>query len=120
MSTPITATAILSAYVAGGAGFLGTSPLYSSSLSNTNGAPPGSAVLATGFNSIPVPSTAAGVVIVPPSGSTTTLTIKGLTGDTGLPIAPSAPFYWNFTAAGAQATIGILAGAAVTVTLIWV
>lgn len=48
--------------------------------------------LISGANTInatncPAIATAAGVFIVPPAGNGTTLTLKGVTGDTGIPIA---------------------------------
>jgi hypothetical protein len=119
VSTPITVTAVQSLYVAGGPGFTGTSPFYSAQNSNTAGVAPGSAVLATGFNSIPIPAAAEGVDIIPPSGNTATLTLKGLTGDTGQGLSATQITRLWFTAAGAQANLGITAGAAVTLTLGW-
>jgi len=118
----LTVTATVTATIAGAAGggsFLGTGAAYVQSLVNTTGVAQGIAALALGFNSIAVPSTALGVLIVPPAGNSVTLQLKGVTGDTGFALAPAAATYLPFSAAGAVATIGITAGAAVTVTLIW-
>lgn len=42
--------------------------------------------LTSGYNSVTVPSGATGVVIQPPFGNTVQLTLKGATGDTGIPM----------------------------------
>lgn len=39
--------------------------------------------LVNGFNQITVPTKAGGVVFIPPSANSQTLTLKGITGDTG-------------------------------------
>lgn len=100
-----------------GDGF-GGAPLFSESVQNLSGNSPGSAALVTGFNSIAVPATALGVTIVPPPGSAVTLTLKGITGDTGIPIDPANSTRLKWTA-GQVATLGIAAGANVTVALVW-
>ena len=100
-----------------GDGF-GGAPLFAESIPNTAGNAPGAAILAPGFNSIAVPATALGVVIVPPPGSVVTLTLKGVTGDTGIPIDPGNSTRLKWTA-GQVANLGITAGAGVTVGLIW-
>lgn len=76
----------------------------------------------TTFTALSPPSGAKGVLIIPPSG-TTSLTLKGVTGDAGTPIVPAstpilAPLFLSL---GTSPSIGILnAGATVTVVLIWV
>lgn len=100
-----------------GDGF-GGAPFFSESVDNTSGNAPGSIALAAGFNSIPVPATSIGVVIVPPPGSVVTLTLKGVTGDTGVGIAAAASSHLAWTA-GQMANLGITASAPVTVELIW-
>jgi hypothetical protein len=70
-------------------------------------------VLASGYNSIPVPSWSSGVQIIPPAANTEGLILKGATGDTGIPIAinvPTGPIVWPI--AGPPATIGITAAGA--------
>lgn len=47
--------------------------------------------LAAGANTITVPSGATGVTIIPPSGNTQTLILKGVTGDTGVSLSKTAP-----------------------------
>ena len=47
--------------------------------------------LSSGANTITVPTTANGVVIVPPTNNAQTLTLKGVTGDTGVAISKINP-----------------------------
>jgi hypothetical protein len=85
------------------------------SLSLTNSSASGAATfttLASGFNTINVPSGSLWVIIVPPSGNTTSLTLKGITGDTGIVLHPSQPSLIGLAAA--QTTIGITAGASMS------
>jgi len=81
-----------------------------------NSASPGAVTvqsLASGFNSITVPTstgvTVKGVVIVPPSGNTTNITIKGVTGDTGIQLHDSDPAYISIDST--VTTIGLTAAA---------
>jgi hypothetical protein len=111
VTTTITSTVV-------GDGFGGIGPLYNSSVVNATGLPPSSVTLAAGFNSIPVPATALGVLIVPPAGSTNGKTLKGITGDTGVAVAPAGTLALVWTA-GQVATFGITSVAIETLTLIW-
>lgn len=70
--------------------------------------------LASGYNSIAVPSWAIGVQIIPPSTNTEGLTLKGATGDTGVPINVATPTGPIVFPASPPATIGITAAGAVT------
>lgn len=47
--------------------------------------------LASGSNTIMVPTGSTGATIIPPDGNTQTITLKGVTGDTGVAIHPSDP-----------------------------
>lgn len=47
--------------------------------------------LASGNNTITVPSAAVAVTIIPPVGNAVVLTLKGVNGDTGIVIHPSDP-----------------------------
>lgn len=47
--------------------------------------------LTSGNNTIAVPDDATGVTIIPSSTNTIVLTLKGVSGDTGIIIAPDAP-----------------------------
>lgn len=53
-------------------------------------------VLANGANTIAVPTWAVGVLIEPAANNTIALTLKGVTGDTGTPLSPTAPTLISF------------------------
>lgn len=53
---------------------------------------------ATGANTVTVPTTATAVIIVPATSNTATLTIKGVTGDTGVAISKVNPTVLSFDA----------------------
>lgn len=112
-----TVTTVCTQTIAGD-NFTGQGPLFSESLANAAAVPPGSFTLAAGFNSIAVPAAALGVVIVPPPGSANTKTLKGVTGDTGIPIDPAHTTTLTFTAAQ-NAAIGITSGGVEILTLLW-
>lgn len=89
-----------------------------------NTASPGSiqiVTLASGFNSISVPSggtTPTGLTILPPSGNQTAITLKGITGDTGLRIHNTNPTLVSVDPS--VTTIGLTAASIVTgVRLYW-
>lgn len=89
----------------------------------SNGASPGQSEyrkLTSGFNSIAVPGagTTVGVTIVPPVGNTTSITLKGVTGDTGLALHLTDPT--SLALAASQTAIGLTVGADITgVRFIW-
>jgi hypothetical protein len=117
MSTSVTTT--ISVTESGTDGFAGA-PLYTFTLANVSGGPPGSFVTAAAFNAIPVPATALiGVVIVPPIGSVLVKTLKGITGDTGTVISPSKPTIVAFPATP-PTTLGITCSGIETLTLVWI
>ena len=74
--------------------------------------------LANGNNTITRPTSpraATGVIIIPPSGNTNALSIRGVAGDTGLSISPNRAFWWpmgtpptNFVINSTGATNGVL------------
>ena len=77
--------------------------------------------LTTGFNSIAVPSaggaTAKAVTIIPPAGNTQTITLKGVTGDTGVALHLTDPATISL---GAAAAFGLTVGGNITgVKFIW-
>lgn len=79
-------------------------------------------VLASGANTITVPSTTCvGVIIQFNSASTVTKTLKGVTGDTGIAVTKIGTCVLTFDAAGAPASFVITAGGADTgnVTELW-
>ena len=74
--------------------------------------------LANGANTITPPTGATACTIVPPSGNTTSITLKGVTGDTGHRIHNTDPTSIGIFAAAS--TFVLTAGAAITnVRLIW-
>ncbi len=76
--------------------------------------------LATGFNAVLVPTAGAtpvailvtAVTIVPPAGNTNTLTLKGVTGDTGIPLHLTDPT--TIALASSATQVGITVGTAIT------
>jgi hypothetical protein len=66
-----------------------------------------------------IPVKAGGVIIFPASG-TTALTLKGVTGDTGISMHPTAPFVLTFPTSHASLAFGLLAtGSSLEFTLAW-
>jgi hypothetical protein len=55
-------------------------------------------VLASGANTVTVPTWAVGCIITPPTSNTVALTLKGVTGDTGILIGLNAPLMLSFPA----------------------
>lgn len=75
-------------------------------------------VLSTGYNSIAVP--AGGykkATIMPPAANGITLTLKGVTGDTGIALDPAG--FTTIGLASGATTIGLTAGSGVTVQIQW-
>lgn len=90
----------------------------------SNAASPGQVeikTLASGANTITVPtggSTAVSCTIIPPAGNTQTLTLKGVTGDTGVGLHLTDPS--TVALAAATATFVLTAGGTITgVVLMW-
>lgn len=52
--------------------------------------------LSSGANTVTIPSTAKGATIVPPAGNTQTLTLKGISGDTGIALSKTDPTSISF------------------------
>lgn len=78
--------------------------------------------LDSGFNEIDVPAstgvTVTAVTIVPPAGNATSITLKGVTGDTGIALHLTDPS--TIAIASGVTTIGLTAGAAIQgVRLVW-
>lgn len=73
--------------------------------------------LSSGFNTVTLPTghTIYGVDITPPSGNTTTLTLKGITGDTGVPLHLTKTTSVAFAAG--TTTFGLTTGGAMAVSL---
>lgn len=73
--------------------------------------------LSAGANTITVPTGATGVTIIPPTGNVVTLTLKGISGDTGIPLALASPT--SIGLASGSSSFVLTAGGTVTVRLIW-
>lgn len=77
--------------------------------------------LASGFNAITVPTGGTvpkGVIIIPPAGNATAITLKGVTGDTGLRLHDTDPTYLALHSG--VSSIGLTAGAEITgVRFLW-
>ena len=71
--------------------------------------------LASGDNTITVPSGAVGVTVIPPFGNTTTIKYRTSlnAGDAGLPICPGAGFFTQEFPAAAPTTIILNAASAI-------
>lgn len=78
--------------------------------------------LAAGFNTITLPtggSTPRGATIIPPDDNTETLTLKGVTGDTGIALHKTDPTVITFDTVP-PASIGLTAGGTITgLRIIW-
>ena len=76
--------------------------------------------LASGFTAVAIPSgfTPVSVTIVPPAGNTTSIILKGVTGDTGIRIHDTDPT--TIALHSSVTTVGITTGGAITnVRLFW-
>lgn len=75
-----------------------------------------SQTLSSGANTVNVPTLpvqAIGVIIIPPASNTQTITLKGVTGDTGVPISPGSPTTIPF-ASSPPASFCLTAGNTIT------
>lgn len=70
--------------------------------------------LASGFTAVAIPTgfTPVSVTIVPPAGNTTAITLKGVTGDTGIRIHDTDPT--TIAIHSSVATIGLTTGGAIS------
>ena len=69
-----------------------------------------------GFQALTVPTGATAVLIIPVAGNTQTLTLKGVTGDTGIVIDKLNP---SVVALGSSPSIGITTGGSTGFTVVW-
>lgn len=77
--------------------------------------------LASGNNTITVPSGAHAVCIIPPSGNAVTIQLKGVNADTGVALAVNQWTWISFSEASPPATFVLTAGATLNgVELNWV
>jgi len=71
--------------------------------------------LANGYNTYLVDGTHARLFIfIPPDGNTTSITLKGPIGDTGISVHPNCPVLLSLPASPAATSIAISCGAAIT------
>jgi len=95
---------------------IGTEPIEAAA----NAASPGQVqiiALASGANTITPPAGAQAVTIKPPTGNTVTLTLKGVTGDTGVGLHLTDPS--SFGLASAASTFCLTTNGSVTVRIFW-
>jgi hypothetical protein len=69
--------------------------------------------LASGVNTITVPSGASGFVLVPPSTNTNTIQLKGVSGDTGLSLPKASFSVYTFDTAAVPANFVLTCGGTV-------
>jgi len=70
--------------------------------------------LSSGFNAVPVLNVNVRIwILIPPQGNTQTITLKGITGDTGIACNPNGPIVLTFPNSAAPTTVGVTAGAAI-------
>jgi hypothetical protein len=69
-------------------------------------------------NSCPTFATSGGLFIVPPTGNLSTITLKGVTADTGIPLKVSAPTFLCLPTP--PTAFGITTGGSVAFKLVWV
>lgn len=72
--------------------------------------------LSSGANTITPPTGATGVTILPPAGNTVVITLKGVSGDTGIELSLLDPTSLGLNS---TSTFVLNAASAVTIQLIW-
>lgn len=69
-----------------------------------------------GFSAVTIPTGATAVLIIPPTGNANAITLKGVTGDTGVPLSLTKP---SAIALAASSGFGILTGASTIIQFIF-
>lgn len=69
-----------------------------------------------GFNAITVPTGATAALIIPDPANTQTIQLKGVTGDTGIPLSKTQPSLITF---GATPAFGLTVGGVVTIVIVY-
>lgn len=100
MSGVLSISGIQSGQAEGGLRNIGTFSISMGTVGQTT-----ETTLASGANTITVPTGSVGVVIVPDADNTTALTLKGVSGDTGISISPSDPTLLTFGTAPASIVV---------------
>ena len=101
-------------------GYTGDVTLHEVASAAANASSPGTTeakALANGANTITKPTGAVGVTLTPPSGNTVTLTLKGVSGDTGVGLHLTDPT--SIGLAAGVTTFVITTNSTVTVRLTW-
>ena len=113
----ITAVATMSVAYSGDEAAVGAGTTFSTTNSDAAGAGAELKNLSSGFNTVTLPTgkTVSGVDIYKPSGNTTTITLKGVTGDTGIPLHLTKADRISF--ASGTTTFGLTTGGAMAVRL---
>lgn len=76
--------------------------------------------LASGNNTITLPATPVSATIIPPTDNTETITLKGISGDTGLKLSPTDPTVLAFDPNNLPASFLLVAGDTITgLRIIW-
>jgi hypothetical protein len=71
-------------------------------------------ILSSGANTITVPTWATHIIIEPDPANTVSITLKGVTGDTGIPLALNQASVFSIPGAGSPGTIVLTSGAGAT------
>lgn len=69
----------------------------------------------SGANTITIPANSTWCLFTPPSGNSASLTLKGVTGDTGVPMQPAQPSCFSVAPGASAGSMVITAGSAVGV-----
>lgn len=72
--------------------------------------------LSSGFNAITIPDTTNSryFIVIPPRGNTTGITLKGITGDTGIALNPNGLTVLSLPSTSPPASIGLTAASGIT------
>lgn len=73
------------------------------------------ATFAVGFTAVTPPATATAALIIPPSANTNAITLKGVTGDTGIPISKTQPTVLTLVAGSTFGLTIATAGTLITI-----
>jgi len=87
-------------------------------INGTAGTGPDVASLSNGANTITCPTGAVGFVIIPPTSNSVTITLKGVSGDTGISLSPSQPSC--ITVGTLPANFVLTTNGSVNVTIVWI
>lgn len=69
-----------------------------------------------GFSAVTIPTGATAVLIIPPTANTNTITLKGITGDTGVALSKTLP---TVLALAASSGFGLTTGGSTAIQFVW-